>query len=89
MINVEAEIDAFDNGDITFDELKSRFEAATFTVRRATRGDWGDVWARAEEPFDPADAPSNVYAATTAGQITKDQAEELLAIYRRKVTPPE
>ncbi|MGV0807043.1 hypothetical protein [Mycolicibacterium setense] len=73
------------SGAITFDELKAQFEAATFTVRQPTRGDWGAVYQRAEEGPDDTDAPSQLYAAESAGIITQAQQDELFAIYRRRL----
>lgn len=86
-MNLAQLLRAVGRGEISFDDVKAQLEKATVTTRQPTRGDWGDVWARAEEVDDPDDIPEAVASATYAGNISKDQGAQLLAIYRQKVAP--
>jgi hypothetical protein len=84
-MDVDAAVREFTSGTITFDELKAQFEAATFTVWQPTEGDWGAVYARADEGIDNTDVPSILDKFTYAGSLSADQEAQLLEIYRRKI----
>lgn len=86
-MNIRQQLRAIGSGVVTFDDVKAQFETATFTTRQPTRGDWGAVWARAEEGPDDDDVPEAVHSATYAKHITKQQGQQLLDIYKRKVSP--
>jgi predicted membrane-bound spermidine synthase len=83
-VNVREKLRALGRGECTFDQVKAEFERATFTVRQPTQGDWGAVWARAEE-VDDTDVPEVIAGAEFARQITKEQGAELRQIYVRSV----
>lgn len=76
----------FQSGAITFDELKAQFERATYQVRQPTQGDWAEVYKRADELPDGTDVPEALASANYARIITREQKQELIDIYTRKVT---
>jgi hypothetical protein len=86
-VNLRDELRKLGRGETTFDAVKAEMEEATFSIRQPTRGDWGQVWARAEE-VDDNDIPEVVHGAEFARQITKEQGRVLLDIYRRRLTSP-
>lgn len=80
-------LDGYSYSGLTFDEVLAAFEVIPMArpqhiVNPAKT--WGEVYRRAEEG-DDTDVPAAVSAAKYAGAITDEQAEQLLAIYRRRV----
>ncbi|HEY7051788.1 MAG TPA: hypothetical protein VH496_06585, partial [Mycobacterium sp.] len=82
-MNVRKALDELAYGDLTYDDLKAQFRAATFTVPQLS-DDPAERWQQAEElPLDD-DVPSLLASATFARTITRKQEDELLRIYEQR-----
>jgi hypothetical protein len=82
----ESLIDSYSYGKLTFDQLVEKFSKLPMSAPKSLRSGrtWADVYREAEEG-DDTDIPNALYTAQFAGQITKAQEAQLLAIYRKRV----
>lgn len=85
MKNLEKLLFELAKGRLGWEALLAQFERATFTVRQPTEGGWDKVYARAEEGLDDADVPGILAAAKFARQVTPEQYDQLMEIYRQRV----
>jgi hypothetical protein len=81
-------IDSYAYGKITWDKLVEKFTGLPMAKPNSMRSGrtWGDVYREAEIG-DDTDIPQALYTAKFAGQITADQENQLLGIYRKRVPP--
>lgn len=80
-------LDGYRFSGLTFDEVLAAFEVIPMTRPQHILNPaqtWGEVYRRAEEG-DDTNVPAAVGVAKYVGAITDEQAEQLLAIYRRRV----
>lgn len=82
----ESLIDSYAYGNLTFAQLVEIFGKLPMVKPRSLRGGrtWADVYGEAEEG-DDNDIPAALRRASFAGQITADQEQQLLDIYRKRV----
>lgn len=82
---------AYGRGEMTFSELVAKFAnelpmTLPLAIREPARS-WAEVYRRAEE-YDDTDVPGALRGASFAGNITEEQEEQLLEIYRKRVIEP-
>lgn len=75
---------AYGNGEISYDTLLADFRALPMAVQKPAQSA-RESYARAEE-VNPADVPGAIDTAAYAGIIDDRQEEELLGIYRSKIS---
>lgn len=84
-------LSAYGRGEMTFAELVTKFTTELpMTLPLETREPartWGEVYQRAEEG-DDTDIPAALSRASYAREITEAEAEQLRAIYKKRVIDP-